>query len=198
MCNFLSGLTFGPKLEGRFGRHYADPLKTNSHSELERSLELPVIKDSNWAKWEYTPKGHKLDLDNYEFRIDEARKPDWWTDEIEAETIRFARMSLEQVFVFNANRDLIEIKISVNLRGYHHELPLLASIGGYADLRGYTHELPLLASIGGSADLRGYPHELPLLASIGGSAYISGYTHDLPLLKKVNGREWADTRKVQA
>ena len=34
MCEFLSGLTMGPKLDGKFGRFYSDPATTDSHREL--------------------------------------------------------------------------------------------------------------------------------------------------------------------
>ena len=98
MCNFLSGLTFSDFLLPTQGRCHADPCKTNSHSELVRLLCLNDVKsEGHFAKWEFVPSGDIADFDNYQFKLDEERVPDWWTPEIEAETIEYAKSVLRRV-----------------------------------------------------------------------------------------------------
>lgn len=98
MCNFLSGLTFSDFLLPTRGRCHADPCKTNSHSELVRLLGLNDVKsEGHFAKWEFVPSGDIADFDNYAFKLDEERVPDWWTPEIKAETIEYAKSVLPRV-----------------------------------------------------------------------------------------------------
>jgi hypothetical protein len=99
MCTFLSGLAFGPKLEGKFGKFYADPTHTDSHSDMERKLGLPARNTRHWAKWEFVPEGDLLDFDSYKFQLDSMRKPDWWSDEIEVEAKQFALQNLAECIV---------------------------------------------------------------------------------------------------
>ena len=98
MCNFLSGITFSDFLLPTRGRCHADPCKTNSHSELVRLLGLNDVKsEGHFAKWEFVPSGDIADFDNYSFKLDEERVPDWWTPEIESETIEYAKSVLRRV-----------------------------------------------------------------------------------------------------
>jgi len=56
-----------------------------------------VKSEGHFAKWEFIPSGDIADFDNYAFKLDEERVPDWWTPEIEAETIEYAKSVLHRV-----------------------------------------------------------------------------------------------------
>jgi hypothetical protein len=56
-----------------------------------------VKSEGHFAKWEFVPSGDIADFDNYAFKLDEERVPDWWTPEIEAETIEYAKSVLPRV-----------------------------------------------------------------------------------------------------
>ena len=112
MCNFLSGLTFSPKLEGWYGRFYSDPAHTDHHLEMESALKLTDRHDDpHWAKWEFTPSVKIDDFDSYLFRLDEERKPEWWNDEIQAETVEFAKQQLATVILSTGSHEVKEGRV---------------------------------------------------------------------------------------
>ena len=110
MCEFLSGLTFGPKLENKFGRFYSDPAHTDSHTELETNLKLSDRhEDPHWAKWEFTPGPKGItDFDGYQFRLDENRIPSWWDEDLESETIAYAKSRLAEAILCEGKIDELD------------------------------------------------------------------------------------------
>ena len=109
MCNFLSALIFGPRLELKFGRFYSDPLTTDSHTELEAKLGLPDRHaDPEWAKVEYTPGPKGLgDFDGYAFQINETITPDWLTEDLIEEFKVYAMAKLADIIIASGTHDLI-------------------------------------------------------------------------------------------
>ena len=109
MCNFLSALIFGPRLELKFGRFYSDPLTTDSHTDLEAKLGLPDRHaDPEWAKVEYTPGPKGLgDFDGYAFQIDETITPDWLTEDLIEEFKVYAMAKLADIIIASGTHDLI-------------------------------------------------------------------------------------------
>ena len=111
MCNFLSALIFGPKLELKFGRFYSDPLTTNSHTDLEVKLGLvDRHADPEWAKVEYTPGPEKglADFDGYVFKIDETITPDWLSEDLIEEFKVYAKAKLADIIITSGTHDLID------------------------------------------------------------------------------------------
>ena len=87
MCEFVSLLVFGPKLVNLYGELVSCADHGHSHSATETWLGLDVKNDFAWAKVEITPTKFLADFASYRFRLDEERKPDWWTDEHEARAL---------------------------------------------------------------------------------------------------------------
>lgn len=92
MCNFVSTITMRPIGDAPIIVHDCTPHE-NSHSKTEAALGLKPSRDANWAKCEFTPPlgTAMFDIDKWSFKIDEERTPDWWTPEIESETVRVSR-----------------------------------------------------------------------------------------------------------
>ncbi len=84
MCNPISGIT---KSDGTI--YMPDPNAWNhSHTEIAKLHGLP---DGEWgdrfARWELTPKdgaSFRTNPGTWNFRLDEKRTPDWWTDDAPA------------------------------------------------------------------------------------------------------------------
>ena len=151
MCNFVSTITMRPIGDAPIIVHDCTPYE-NSHSKTESALGLKASRDANWAKCEYTPqKGAAMfDLDKWSFKIDEERAPDWWTPEIEAETIRVSRAIAKNAIV---NEWAGSLGLSgCDLKG----ITLPQTVGGSLDLSGCDLKgITLPTSVGGSLDLSG-------------------------------------------
>jgi hypothetical protein len=83
MCNFKSAIVVQDEsVKGGF-RLLMSPW-TESHSELESIFKLKDGPRLTYAKVEFSPPfmdtAHKLET--YVFKLDQERKPDWFTDEI--------------------------------------------------------------------------------------------------------------------
>ena len=130
MCEFLSGLTFGPNLESKYGKFYSDPAHVNSHTDLEAQLKLKDRHvDPAWAKWEYTPGTNGItDFEGYVFRLDEDRKPSWWTDEVESETIAYVKAQLAKVVLVSGK--IAELREDVYALAGNVEVGALYSVVG--------------------------------------------------------------------
>jgi hypothetical protein len=131
MCNFVSTITMRPIGDAPIIVHDCTPYE-NSHSKTEAALGLKPSRDANWAKCEFTPPAGAamFDLEKWSFKIDEQRVPDWWTDEIESETIRVARAVAKDAIVN-------EWPGSLDLRGCDLKgITLPTSVGGWLDLSG--------------------------------------------------------------
>ena len=97
MCKFLSLLVFTSPLKEKYGEIVNCTDYHNSHSETERELQLNVKHDHLWAKVEITPNGYNiLDFDNYQFKLDEDRKPDWWNQEIQDRVLDFGKKEIKR------------------------------------------------------------------------------------------------------
>ena len=91
MCQFLSG--FGLK----DGSIICNPL-IDSHSELEYYYRINDNYIQHSFKWEYTPNKTIFDVCDYSFRVDEERKPEWLTPELEETIEKKAHQKLLSIY----------------------------------------------------------------------------------------------------
>ena len=178
MCNFLSALIFGPRLELKFGRFYSDPLTTDSHTELEAKLGLPDRHaDPEWAKVEYTPGPKGLgDFDGYAFQIDETITPDWLTEDLIEEFKVYAMAKLADIIIASGTHDLIGTpkKAICGTAIVKKVTAKIGSVSGSANI-GWVSDSANIDRVSGSANIR----------SVSGSANI-GWVSDSANIDRVS------------
>jgi hypothetical protein len=85
MCNFKSGIVLRDEREKGGFKLLMSPW-TESHSELEIIHKLRDGNRLNWAKVEFSPidMAEAYKVETYKLTIDDARTPEWFSEEIKA------------------------------------------------------------------------------------------------------------------
>ena len=106
MCQFKSAIIIKPSQQYPKGRLVHNPW-TDSHEDLVRIFKLRDERD-NIARVEFTPPAIEdwTIPENYVLRIDEARTPDWLTDEVRETHIKTLRDIIRSMIV-SGDADLL-------------------------------------------------------------------------------------------
>jgi hypothetical protein len=125
MCKFFSAIVDD---EGKV--YWREGL--SSHSEIEAACKLR--DNGNFAKVELIPINDFMNVDKWEFKIDESRQPDWWNGAFESNVRQTVKdwMGSGKKYTWSG---------CLNLRGLT-SLPagvkFPEEVSGWLDLRGLT------------------------------------------------------------
>jgi len=100
MCNYKSAIAVQDESAKGGFRLLLSPW-TESHSELETIFKLNYGPRLNYAKIEFSPESLATahQVETYKFNLDEERKPEWFTDEIQDAVIERMKQYVSGIIV---------------------------------------------------------------------------------------------------